>query len=167
LLFELLNVGGLPQARRYVILYHNTEADMTQTLSTEHSNPLADLNTTPLIDVLLVLLVMFIITIPIQTHAVKIDLPSACASCPTVDSDKNTITIDPADRVAWNGTPISLGDLRITLLKTRAMDPQPEVHLLPDSRARYGKVDEVLAEIKRARVTRFGFVGNEAHRDIF
>ena len=140
---------------------------MIQMSLTDHAHPLADLNTTPLIDVLLVLLVMLIITIPLQTHAVKMDLPAACGTCPQLQYDKNLVTIDAADHVAWNGVPISADDLRVMLLRTQAMDPVPELHLLPHERARYGKVDEVLAEIKRAQVQKFGFVGNEAHRDIF
>ena len=140
---------------------------MAQMLSTEHSNPLAEMNTTPLIDVLLVLLVMFIITIPLQTHAVKIDLPTACPGCPTPDENVNTITIDPVGRIAWNHVPITMSDLRVTLQRTQQMRSTPELHLLPDASARYSRVDEVLAVIKSADVKKFGFVGNEAHRDIF
>ena len=140
---------------------------MMQMSSTDHSQPVADLNTTPLIDVMLVLLVMFIITIPLQTHAVKIDLPAACPSCPVVENEKNVVTIDASDRIAWNETPISVPDLRTLLSRTQAMDPTPELHLLPDPKARYGRVDEVLGEIKRAHVQKFGFVGNDAHRNIF
>ena len=140
---------------------------MMQMSSTDHSQPLADLNTTPLIDVMLVLLVMFIITIPLQTHAVKIDLPAACPSCPVVENEKNVVTIDASDQIAWNETPISVPDLRTLLSRTQAMDPAPELHLLPDPKARYGRVDEVLAEIKRAHVQKFGFVANEARGDIF
>ena len=140
---------------------------MAKSIPFRHPDPLVDLNTTPLIDVLLVLLVMFIITIPLQTHAVKIDLPAACPSCPTVENDINTITIDPSDRLAWNGSVLTTTELRSMLLRLQGMEPAPELHLMPDPEARYGKVDEVLAEIKRARVLKFGFVGNEAHRDIF
>ena len=142
---------------------------MSMQTASENSEgePMMDINTTPLIDVMLVLLLMFIITIPLQTHAVKIDLPAACPSCPEIRGDTNTITVDAAGQVAWNETAVSMPNLRTTLLRTQRMDPVPELHLLPDPGARYGKVDEVLAEIKRARVSKFGFVGNEAHRDLF
>ena len=112
---------------------------MAKILSTEQVEPLADLNTTPLIDVLLVLLVMFIITIPLQTHAVKIDLPAACPSCPEIRGDTNTITVDAAGQVAWNETAVSMPNLRTTLLRTQRMDPVPELHLLPDRVLAMGK----------------------------
>ena len=140
---------------------------LQQALSSDHSNPLAEVNTTPLIDVLLVLLVMFIITIPLQTHAVKIDLPTACLDCPTPDDEVNTITIDAADQIAWNHEPINMSELRSMLIRTQQMRSTPELHLLPDASARYSRVDEVLAAIKRANVKKFGFVGTEAHRNIF
>ena len=140
---------------------------MAKQLLAKHPDPLVDLNTTPLIDVLLVLLVMFIMTIPLQTHAVKIDLPAGCSTCPEPNSEINTVTVGPTGQIAWNETPISMPDLQTMLRRTQVMDPVPELHLLPDPVARYERVDEVLAEIKRARVQKFGFVGNEAHRDIF
>jgi biopolymer transport protein ExbD len=124
-----------------------------------------DMNTTPLIDVMLVLLIMFIISIPMQTHAVKLDLP-ACANCPVPKTTVNTLTIDPADRIAWNDTPITKQDLGALLLQTQQMRPVPELHLLPTAHARYGTVDEVLAIIKRAHVQKFGFVGNEAYANL-
>jgi biopolymer transport protein ExbD len=131
----------------------------------ETVNPLIDMNVTPLIDVMLVLLIMFIITIPIQTHAVKLDLPT-CAGCPVPRTTVNTVTIDPADRIAWNDIPISKQDLTALLFQMQQMRPTPELHLRPDARARYGTVDEVLAIIKRAHVQKFGFVGNEAYASL-
>ncbi len=128
----------------------------------ETANMLIDMNTTPLIDVMLVLLVMLIITIPIQTHAVKLDLPT-CAGCPVPRSDVNLVTIDPAGQISWNGTPVSKQELGALLRRTQQMRSTPELHLRPDARARYGTVDEVLAIVKRAQVRKFGFVGNEAY----
>ena len=125
--------------------------------------PIMDLNTTPLIDVMLVLLVMFVITIPIQTHAIKLDLPVACPTCPRVDAKANTITISRRDQLAWNGTPISNKQLGYMLWQTQRMQPAPELHLRPDPDARYEVVDEVLGVIKREQVKKFGFVGNEAY----
>lgn len=131
----------------------------------ETAIPLSEMNTTPLIDVMLVLLIMFIITIPIQTHAIKIDVPS-CAGCPKPDVTVNIVTINPADQIDWNGTPISKRDLSYLLREMQQMRPTPELHLRPDAGARYGTVDEVLAIIKRANVRKFGFVGNEAYANL-
>jgi biopolymer transport protein ExbD len=124
-----------------------------------------DINTTPLIDVMLVLLIMFIITIPIQTHAVKLDLPQdqPNQTPPPIDPVKNKIVISPGDVVLWNGTPIDLVRLRQYLDVTQTMNPVPELHLQPEAMARYELVDEVLAVTKRARVEKMGFVGNEAY----
>jgi biopolymer transport protein ExbD len=120
------------------------------------------MNTTPLIDVMLVLLIMFIITIPAQTHAVELDLPT-CVGCPKPDATVNTVTIGSAEQIAWNGVPISKQNLGALLRETQQMQPSAELHLRPDPEARYGTVDEVLAIIKRAHVQKFGFVGNEAY----
>ena len=127
--------------------------------------PMMDINTTPLIDVMLVLLIMFIITIPIQTHAVKLDLPidSADQPPPLVDPVKNKVTIDPAGTIYWNGSPVNQTTLRQYLDLTQSMNPIPELHLQPDPQARYVVVDEVLAITKRANVEKMGFVGNEAY----
>ncbi len=124
-----------------------------------------DINTTPLIDVMLVLLIMLIITIPIQTHAVKLDLPANTPpqTKPPVNVDKNKVTIDPAGQIFWNGTPIDLKTLRQYLDISQQMNPVPELHLQPDPQARYVVVDEVLAVTKRAQVEKMGFVGNEAY----
>ena len=127
--------------------------------------PMMDINTTPLIDVMLVLLIMFIITIPIQTHAVKLDLPQDQPNQqpPPIDPVKNKIVITPQNEVMWNGAPIDLGTLRTYLDQTQMMNPIPELHLQPDPMARYELVDEVLAVTKHAHVEKMGFVGNEAY----
>ena len=137
-----------------------------QTASDNSSGePMMDINTTPLIDVMLVLLIMFIITIPIQTHAVKLDLPvdSQQNNPPPVDPIKNKIVIDPAGTVMWNGTPVNEVQLRQYLDITQTMTPIPELHLQPHPEARYEVVDNVLAITKRANVEAMGFVGNEAY----
>lgn len=132
----------------------------------DDGEPMGEMNTTPLIDVMLVLLIMFIITIPIQTHAVKIDLPvnSNDTTPPPVDPIKNKVSVDPMGTVTWNGSPIDLVTLRLYLDRTRAMSPEPELHVQPDPQARYNTVDNVLAIIKRSGVTKMGFVGNEQYR---
>jgi biopolymer transport protein ExbD len=134
-------------------------------LNPESSEPMMDINTTPLIDVMLVLLIMFIITIPVQTHAVKLDFPQnqPNQTPPPIDPVKNKIVIMPNGAVLWNGTPVDLVRLRQYLDITTTMTPTPELHLQPHPEARYELVDEVLAVTKRANVTAMGFVGNEAY----
>jgi biopolymer transport protein ExbD len=133
-------------------------------LNPESAEPMMEINTTPLIDVMLVLLIMIIMTIPIQSHAVKLDLPQNSASNPPpIDPVKNKIVVTPQGQVLWNGVPVNLTTLRQYLDLTTTMRPVPELHLQPDAQARYELVDEVLAVCKRAQVTAMGFVGNEAY----
>ena len=138
---------------------------MSMAVAGDEDEPMMDINTTPLIDVMLVLLIMFIITIPLQTHAVKLDLPQDQPNQqpPPIDPVKNKIVITPADQVLWNGQQIDLARLRQYLDVTQTMNPVPELHLQPEPNARYELVDEVLAVTKRARVEKMGFVGNEAY----
>jgi biopolymer transport protein ExbD len=133
-------------------------------LNPESAEPMMEINTTPLIDVMLVLLIMIIMTIPIQTHAVKLDLPqSQNQTPPPIDPVKNKVVVTPQGQVLWNGVPVTLTTLRQYLDLTTTMRPVPELHLQPDAQARYELVDEVLAVCKRANVTAMGFVGNEAY----
>ena len=138
---------------------------MAMAMAAAEGEPMMDINTTPLIDVMLVLLIMFIITIPIQTHAVKLDLPQdqPNQTPPPVDPVKNKVVITPAGQVLWNGAPVDLITLRQYLDLTQQMNPIPELHLQPEPTARYELVDEVLAVTKRAHVEKMGFVGNEAY----
>jgi biopolymer transport protein ExbD len=139
---------------------------MQTTSDNTSGEPMMDINMTPLIDVMLVLLIMFIITIPIQTHAVKLDLPvddPNNQTPPPIDPVKNKVTIDPMGKIYWNGTPINMVTLRQYLDLTQSMNPIPELHLQPDPQARYEVVDQVLAVTKRANVEKMGFVGNEAY----
>jgi biopolymer transport protein ExbD len=130
--------------------------------------PMVDMNITPLIDVLLVLIIMLIITIPPQTHAVKLDLPQNTKTPPPpIEPLKNTVGITAQDQITWNGTPITQQQLRQYLDVTQQMNPVPELHLQPDATARYEVVDEVLAITKRAHVQKMGFVGNEYYMHIF
>ena len=127
--------------------------------------PMMDINTTPLIDVMLVLLIMFIITIPIQTHAVKLDLPvdQPNSPPPPIDPVKNKVVITAGGEILWNGSPVSQEQLRQYLELSQQIQPIPELHLQPEPDAKYVLVDEVLAITKRARVEKMGFVGNEAY----
>src|SRR5881628_347030 len=131
--------------------------------------PMLDVNVTPLIDVMLVLLIMFIITIPIQTHAVKLDLPvnQPQNTPPPINPIKNTLSVNAQDQVLWNGAPVSMQQLRAYLDATQQMNPIPELHLQPDATARYETVDKVLAVTKRAHVQKMGFVGNEYYTNVF
>jgi biopolymer transport protein ExbD len=131
--------------------------------------PMMDMNMTPLIDVLLVLLIMFIITIPVQTHAVKVDLPvNQANNPPPVDAQKNKIIIDASDNVTWNGTPVTSDEqLDQYLQATLQIQPEPELHFQPLPDARYEKVDKVLAIIKRSGISKLGFIGNEQYANEF
>lgn len=141
---------------------------MAMSASASDTEPMMDINTTPLIDVMLVLLIMFIITIPIQTHAVKLDLPvDTGAPPPLVDPVKNKVTVTADNQVTWNGTAVDMVRLRQYLDITQTMNPIPELHLEPDGQARYDLVDQVLAVTKRARVEKMGFVGNERYAQAF
>ena len=134
----------------------------------EDGDPMMEMNMTPLIDVLLVLLIMFIITIPIQTHAVKVDLPQNSQNNPNpVNAEKNKITINAAGEVAWNGAPVTEVTLRQYLDQSASMNPEPELHFQPAPDARYEVVDSTLAQIKRSAITKLGFIGNEQYRNDF
>ena len=142
---------------------------MQTTGDNSSGEPMLDVNVTPLIDVMLVLLIMFIITIPIQTHAVKLDLPVNQPNNPPppIDPIKNVVTINSKDQVMWNGSPVALPQLRTYLDATQQMNPIPELHLQPDATALYELVDEVLAVTKQAKVQKMGFVGNEYYMSVF
>ena len=133
----------------------------------DDGEPMIEMNVTPMIDVLLVLLILFIITIPPQTHAVKVDLPQNSQTPQTVQPDKNTVSIDAMGQVAWNGTPVDDVTLRQYLDASLALPTEPELHFQPTPDARYEKVDQVLAIIKRSGVTRMGFIGNEQYVNDF
>jgi biopolymer transport protein ExbD len=141
---------------------------MQTTSDNPSGEPMIDMNVTPLIDVMLVLLIMLIITIPPQTHAVKLDLPqNTNTPPPPILPVKNTVGITAQGQITWNGTPISQQQLRTYLEATQQLNPVPELHLQPDATARYELVDEVLAITKKAHVQKMGFVGNEYYQNIF
>ena len=133
----------------------------------DENEPMMDMNTTPSIDVMLVLLIMFIITIPVQTHAVKIDLPVPSDNQNNVDPQKNKVMIDAAGTISWNGTAIDLAQLAQYLEETKALPVEPELQVQPDPFARYYIVDNVMAVIKRSGVGKLGFVGNEQYARVF
>ena len=129
--------------------------------------PMMDMNMTPLIDVLLVLLIMFIITIPVATHAVNIDLPSPDPNNPPpdqIDPVKNKIVLTQDGQILWNGDNISQPELVRNLQLTRDMQPEPELQFEPEPLASYDLSAKTLNIIKASGVTKFGFVGNEQYR---
>ncbi len=138
---------------------------MQMTSDNAKGEPMMDMNVVPLIDVLLVLLIMFIITIPVQSHAVKLDLPvnQPNQTPPPIDPVKNKVVITTAGAILWNGTPVNQQQLRQYLDISQQMNPLPELHLQPEPTARYELVDQVLAITKQARVEKMGFVGNEQY----
>ena len=111
----------------------------------EATEPMMDINTTPLIDVMLVLLIMLIITIPIQTHAVKIDLPVNSNSPPPVDPTRNKIAIDQQGITYWNGAQIDLNQLREYLELANQLPTPPELQIQPHPEARY-ELDQALSQ---------------------
>lgn len=125
--------------------------------------PMMDINTTPLIDVMLVLLIMFIITLPVMTHAVKLDMPQTNRPPPPnqVQIDPIRIDIDWDGSVVWNGTLVQLDQLESYFRIEAARNPQPELHVRPERRANYDTVAKVLALAQRNGMQRIGFVGNE------
>lgn len=138
---------------------------MQTTSNNESGEPMMEINTTPLIDVMLVMIIMLIITIPPQTHSVKLDLPQNQPNDtpPPIDPIKNKIVVTRTEQVLWNGTAVDLNQLRTYLEASQQINPVPELHLQPEPDARYELVDEVLAATKRAKVSKMGFVGNDAY----
>ena len=125
--------------------------------------PMMDINTTPLIDILLVLLIMFIITIPVMTHAVKLDMPRPDSSA-AQDTNPEVIDllIDFDGTILWNGTVVPSVDTLDGYFRREAQkDPQPELHINPNKRAAYDIVARVLASAQRNHLNKIGFVGSE------
>jgi biopolymer transport protein ExbD len=123
---------------------------------------MVDINTTPLIDVMLVLLIMLIITIPIQTHAVKLDMPRGNPPPVLVQPEVVALDIDFDGTISWNGTVVpDRATLEQYLLAAAKKDPQPEIHLAPNKLVKYSYVAMVLAEAQRLGVVKIGLVGAE------
>ena len=131
----------------------------------DDGSPMMEMNTTPLIDVMLVLLIMFIITIPVATHSIDIDLPVA-SNQPTnnVDPIKNKIVLTPNDEILWNGQSINQNQLVANLQQTLSFAVEPELQFEPEANASYDLSAKVLNIIKGSGVSKFGFVGNEKYR---
>ncbi len=133
----------------------------------DDGSPMMEMNTTPLIDVMLVLLIMFIITIPVATHAINIDLPVATppTNIPPPNTIKNKVSISPDNKILWNGNVVEQGQLLSLLQQTLTYPTEPELQYQPDPNASYDLSARVLNIIKGSHVTKFGFVGNEQYSE--
>jgi biopolymer transport protein ExbD len=124
------------------------------------ARPMAEINTTPMVDVMLVLLVIFIITAPLLTHSVKIDLPKATSHPNLTRPDHIALSINGAGNIYWNGELIDKSLLAQRLAAAARIDPQPELHLRADKTTQYQILAEVMAEAGKAGLTRIGFVSD-------
>ena len=122
--------------------------------------PVSEINTTPLIDVMLVLLIMLMISLPPQRHAVKLDTPLPCKACPPADNQPKpiSVSIDYSGAISWDGTPVSRAELqqRFAVESRRAV--QAEFHIRPDNETEYGVVAHVMAAAQREGIKRMGVV---------
>ena len=141
---------------------------MSMSVGTSAGSTFCDINTTPLIDVMLVLLVTLIVSLPIMTHAVKLDMPNVSNPPPPPPTPPEVIDleIDFDGTVVWNGTPVTgLQQLEGYFHAERDKEPQPEIHLRPDRRAKYEIVAKVLAAAQRNHMKKMGFVNVAEFRD--
>ncbi len=131
----------------------------------DDGSPMIEMNVTPLIDVMLVLLIMLIMTLPPITNSVNIDLPTP-SNVPTdnVEPIKNKIVLSNNDEILWNGQAINDGQLVANLQQTLTFAVEPELQFEPEPNASYNLASQVLNIIKGSGVTKFGFVGNEKYR---
>ena len=124
--------------------------------------PVADINTTPLIDVMLVLLIMLIITIPVQLHAVNLNMPNGNPPPSDIKPEVLRVDIDERSTVLWNGEAVAeLAEVERRFEQLAAQPVQPEVHLRPDKQARYDVVAGVMASAQRSGLTKLGIMGSE------
>ena len=123
--------------------------------------PMREINTTPLIDVMLVLLVMVILTIPIATHTLEYDLPGTGGEPNPV---KNSLVVTTGGEPLWNGASVTETELAGSLARVRVMRPEPEVQFRPDAMASYDRTAQALQVVKASRITHFGFVDNDKYR---
>jgi biopolymer transport protein ExbD len=120
-----------------------------------------DINTTPLIDVMLVLLVMLIITIPIQLHAVNMDMPVGTPPVNQIKPEKIQIDIDAQGAVYWQGLPVSTPELEQDMVQVAQLPLQPEVHIRPNKNAQYAVFAKVISTAKRKGLTKIAVIGSE------
>jgi biopolymer transport protein ExbD len=133
---------------------------MSMSVGESEGDAICDINTTPLIDVMLVLLIMLILTLPVMNHAVKLDMPNPNAKPPPqqVQPEVHDLEIYSDGTIVWDGNPVpDIRTLEGYFLTESAKDPQPEIHLRPDRRAKYDVVARVLAAAQRNHMKRIGF----------
>ena len=123
-----------------------------------HTAPMAEINTTPLVDVMLVLLIIFMITAPLLTHQIKIDLPQASAIKSPDKPEIVTVAIDGAGSTFWNNSPVTKAEMAERLSVASRQQPQPELHLRADKNTQYQALAEVMAAAQNAGIRRMGFV---------
>lgn len=128
--------------------------------NSRHQTPMAEINVVPLVDVMLVLLVIFIVTAPLLTHAVKIDLPKASSSANITKPEHIQLSIREDGTAYWNGERVETPVLAERLSAAAKVSPQPEVHLHADAHAHYEKVAQAMAQAAKAGLTRIGFVSH-------
>jgi biopolymer transport protein ExbD len=126
--------------------------------SDDDSGLMAEINMTPFVDVMLVLLIIFIITLPVIQHSVKIELPKAASSASSSKPETIQISIDQSGNIFWNTTPVSLEEYKNRAKEASAKEPQPEINLRADKRVPYDQVAQVLSASKRSGLTKLGFV---------
>ena len=125
-----------------------------------HQAPMAEINVTPMVDVMLVLLVIFIITAPLFTHAVKLELPTA-SSAPAPDKPESiTLSINAEGKLFWNNASVSLDELGTRFATTAQKKPQPELQLRADKSTRYEVIAQVMSAAQTNGMTKIGFVTN-------
>ena len=132
---------------------------MAMSTGTAEGEVMVEMNTTPLIDVMLVLLVLLIVTLPIQTHAVKLDMPAPNATPPTVVPETVELGVDFDGTVTWNGMAVDRGTMDAYFADAARKDPQPEIHINANRLAKYDAVSRVLADAQRLGATHIGFTG--------
>ena len=123
-----------------------------------HTQPMSEINTTPLVDVMLVLLVIFIITAPLLTHAVKIDLPQATSQPLPEKPEVISLAIDESGKTYWNDVPLVKGDLQAKLQAAANKTPQPELQIRADKDTKYQLLAAVMADAQNAGITKLGFL---------
>jgi biopolymer transport protein ExbD len=124
----------------------------------ESNQPMSEINTTPLVDVMLVLLIIFMITAPLLTHSVKIDLPTASNEPTQAEPDVITVSLDAEGKLYWNETPVAEAVLETRLAEAAGLSPQPELHLRADRNTRYEMIARLMAAARRAGIEKLGFV---------
>lgn len=132
---------------------------MAMSTGTAEGEVMVEMNTTPLIDVMLVLLTLLIITLPIQTHAVKLDMPAPNPNPPTIIPETVELQVDFDGTVLWNGVPVDRATMNAYFADASKKEPQPEIHVSPNRLAKYDAVARVLADAQRQGATHIGFTG--------